>query len=1095
MATSSRNHEADIFRKAVRILDPHERANYLQQACYGDEKLKRRIETLVASDSGETGFLELDETKEPASGLPPEESFGNYRVLRFVGSGGTSDVYLGEQTQPFHQTAAIKILRTSHLQTKVATRFNKECDFLGSMNHPSIPKLFSTGISQSGLRYMAMEWVDGVPITQFCRERELSVRERIALFIKICLGVQHAHFKGVIHRDLKPGNILVSEYGAVAEPKIIDFGIAKSAVNRFDFRDDETQSHEVVGTLSYMSPEHLNRHQGADVDTRSDIYSLGVLLYELLTDKHPFSEEIHSAENLQEAAEVITEHVPICPSKQVAERTKEIARLSSNHATAREMRRDLDKIVLKMIEKSPDDRYGTISQVAEDLQCYLDFRPLSNCSSPIRVSIARWCQRNSLMMKLCSGLLLLAMALLGISGWAWRAQMNQRQLNERLSLMSDQLSDAQQAQEVLDHARSVLLPRATELAEKGDYVESFLHARELANKAELREDFVFRELWQNISATVSFPHLPDDTTVHMARSDGKNTTWVALGKTPLHFDVPKGYARIRLEHPDYVPRELGLNLSKESKLIQQEMLVSRAQQKSGMLFIPAASESMPDVFSGDLISHAFWVDECEVTNEEFLEFIVAGGYENGEYWQHLEMVRDGEAIAWTEAVSTFKDRTGNFGPANWTDGRFPEGEADFPVDGVSWFEAAAYATFRGKTLPSVQHWRFFSVSSEPQSVSRFCNFSGRISKVGDYSGTGFHGVKDVYGNVSEWCSNSSENGLQVLSGASADDPDYLFWAPKFVSPWERKTGNGFRCIVVEDLDEYEALSQQSIETRRHVDLNRHREPLSDLRQWYHYLADQPLHPVSIKSEEVKDRDRDYHHETIELDTVYDENRFNLHIFTPRHQRSKITLIYLPGIGRYNKPMFFSLANRSDIDVKFIDELTRKGHRVVYPIYQGCYERWVKRPSEHFRIDAASAQACWIQCVQDAMCALDYLETRDDVNSDEIVGLGFSNGADKLIAALAMDSRFDRATLLSVGYHNWHKDRPIIDTFQYTPHIHLPVLLVTGIHDNLYTYENSQIPLFSDLGSEDKLHVLMEGGHVPEINEVVTHVDHWLRDAR
>ncbi len=1097
MAASSNRKEADIFRKAVVILDAHERANYLRQACYGDEELKRRIELLVAADADETGFLKLDDTdmgeiNGSTEGRLPDESFGTYRSLRYVESGGTSDVYLGEQTQPYHQLAAIKILRPNHLQTKVAIRFQRECEFLGAMNHPSIPKLFNTGVSESGLPYMVMEWVDGIPITQYCRERELSIRDRVALFIKICQGIQYAHFKGVIHRDLKPGNILVSEYGAVAEPKIIDFGIAKSADRKLDLRGDKTQSHEVVGTLSYMSPEHLNHH--AEVDTRSDVFSLGVLLYEILTEEHPFSQEIKAAENLQEAVEVIAEHVPTCPSKRVATIAKGPPGISSNPAVFREIRRDLDRVVLKMIGKSPDDRYGTISQVAEDLQCYLDCRPLVHSSTPFRVSVLRYCQRNSVLMKVSCGLLLLAFALLGISVWAGQARVKEHRLSERLSLMNEQLSDAQQEQEVLDHLRASLLPRVIALAEKGDFLEAFLQIKGLSDKAVLQQDFVFRKMWQELSATVSFPQLPNGTTLHVARSEGKRTTWVRLGKTPSLFDVPKGYARIRLEHPDYIAREIGLDLSEDFEIIQKGLLEPREQNKPGMLFIPAASESMTEVFSGDLISHGFWVDQCEVTNEAFLEFIADGGYENGAYWQHLEIVRDGETINWREAVSMFKDRTGEPGPANWANGKFPDGEANFPVDGVSWYEAAAYATYRGKVLPSVQHWRFFSVSSDPQTVSRFCNFSGRISAVGAFSGTGYHGVKDVYGNVSEWCSNSNESGLRVLSGAAANDPDYLFWCPKVVSPWERKSGNGFRCIEVEDLGEYEALSRLPIENRRPVDLDRHRQPLSDLSRWYRYKTDQPLHPVIIQSEDVEGSRRDYHHETIELNTVYDESRFNIHIFTPRHRSSNITLIYLPGIGRYNKPMDFSLANRSDIDIKFIDELTGKGHRVVYPIYQGCYERWVKSPSEHFQVDAASAQASWIQCIQDAMCTLDYLETRDDVNPDRIIGLGFSIGADKLITTLAIDSRFDRAILLSVGYHNWQKDRPIIDAFQYTPHIDLPVLLVTGIHDNLYTYENSQIPLFKDLASQEKRHVLMEGGHVPEIGEVVTHVDRWLRVA-
>ena len=392
MSVCSKVKEADIFRKAVVILAPNERASYLRQACYGDDKLKRRIEKLLAADAEETGFLELDDTNlgernNSKFAQLPNQAFGSYRILKFVESGGTSDVYLGEQTQPYHQLAAIKILRANHLQTKVAIRFQRECEFLGEMSHPSIPKLFNAGISESGLPFMVMEWVDGNPITQFCRERELSVRDRISLFIKVCQGIQYAHAKSVIHRDLKPGNILVSEYGEVAEPRIIDFGIAKSADKKLDLSGDETQSHELVGTLSYMSPEHLNHH--TEVDTRSDIFSLGVLLYELLTDEHPFSQQIRTAENLQNALQVIAEHIPPCPSQLIATMVKGLPRASSNQAVCRALRRDVDKVVLKMLEKSPDDRYGTISQVSEDLQCYLDCRPLANCSMPLYAGALR----------------------------------------------------------------------------------------------------------------------------------------------------------------------------------------------------------------------------------------------------------------------------------------------------------------------------------------------------------------------------------------------------------------------------------------------------------------------------------------------------------------------------------------------------------------------------------------------------------------------------------------------------------------------------------------------------------------------------------
>jgi eukaryotic-like serine/threonine-protein kinase len=282
----------DIFFAVLEKGSPEERAAYLDEACAGDQDLRRRVDKMLAARAAAGSFLE-----QPAAGLvmtvdaPPGNEgpgtvIGPYKLLQQIGEGGMGAVFMAEQTQPVQRKVALKIIKPGMDSRQVIARFEAERQALALMDHPNIAKVLDAGTTDAGRPYFVMELVKGVPITQYCDEHHLTPKQRLELFVPICRAVQHAHQKGIIHRDLKPSNVMVCLYDGEPVPKVIDFGVAKAAGRKLTETTLFTEIGSVVGTLEYMSPEQAELNQ-LDVDTRSDVYSLGVLLYELLTGTTP----------------------------------------------------------------------------------------------------------------------------------------------------------------------------------------------------------------------------------------------------------------------------------------------------------------------------------------------------------------------------------------------------------------------------------------------------------------------------------------------------------------------------------------------------------------------------------------------------------------------------------------------------------------------------------------------------------------------------------------------------------------------------------------------------------------------------------------
>jgi serine/threonine protein kinase len=415
-----------IFGEAL-DREPRERAAYLDGACGGNATLRSSVEALLAAHDAAGGFLPPHDSPGEATEAArvreaPGALIGSYKLLEQIGEGGFGVVFMAEQERPMRRKVALKVIKPGMDTRQVIARFEAERQALALMDHPHIARVLDAGATESGRPYFVMELVRGVPITHYCDEHQLTLRERLALFVDVCQAVQHAHQKGIIHRDLKPSNVLVASHDGKPMVKVIDFGVAKATGHRLTDKTLFTGFAQMIGTPLYMSPEQAEL-SGLDIDTRSDIYSLGVLLYELLTGATPFDSRRLKQAAFDEVRRIIREEEPPKPSTRVSELGKS-GSIGGKVQTAQEhsatkakdgasrldsiaaqrgteprrlgqlLRGDLDWIVMKAMEKDRTRRYETANGLARDLQRYLADEAVEACSPSPAYRLRKLVRRN-----------------------------------------------------------------------------------------------------------------------------------------------------------------------------------------------------------------------------------------------------------------------------------------------------------------------------------------------------------------------------------------------------------------------------------------------------------------------------------------------------------------------------------------------------------------------------------------------------------------------------------------------------------------------------------------------------------------------------
>ncbi|MDB2318548.1 protein kinase [bacterium] len=462
--------EEAIFHFARDLTDTAKRSEYLQQVCGEDQELRERIQGLLDAHEKEQTFLKSNVafkstvTQAPAkvesgSIAKPGEEIGRFKLLQQIGEGGFGVVFMAEQHKPIRRKVALKVIKPGMDTKGVVARFEAERQALAMMDHPNIAKVLDGGTTDSGRPYFVMELVKGVPITDYCDQNQLSADQRLELFITVCKAIQHAHQKGIIHRDLKPSNILVALHDGTPVVKVIDFGVAKAVNQQLTDKTLYTAFGQMVGTPQYMSPEQAEI-SGLDIDTRSDVYSLGVILYELLTGSTPLETDRLRKAGYAEIQRLVKESEPQRPSTRLSTSGEKLTAIAKHRSVAPDrlsalIKGDLDWVVMKALEKDRNRRYSTPVELADDVNRYLTKEPVEAYPPSSVYKMKKFVRRNKGLVFAASAFAVIMITATTVSIWNWNAA----------------VAAKAEAEEALDDFREELFERGITAVFSGDDVD------------------------------------------------------------------------------------------------------------------------------------------------------------------------------------------------------------------------------------------------------------------------------------------------------------------------------------------------------------------------------------------------------------------------------------------------------------------------------------------------------------------------------------------------------------------------------------------------------------------------------------------------
>ena len=965
------------------------------------------------------------------TGVATGETISHYRVIAEIGAGGMGVVYKAEDLR-LGRFVALKFLPPQLMQNEDAKRrLFEEARAASALDHANVCPIYDIEETADGRVFLSMAYCDGETLKHRLDRGPLPPAEAVHLALQIARGLARAHQNGIVHRDVKPGNVMVTSEG---EARLLDFGIAKLTGG-----GDLTRTGTTLGTIAYMSPEQV---RDGYADEQSDVWSLGVVLYEMLTGRRPFAGATD-----YEMLQAIVEH----------------------HASAITavpgVTGDLAQVVARALEKDRNRRYANAGEMLHALEA---------CVHPpaagVKADAGPMPGGGRRTLGVLGGIAIVLLALAAL--WAWRSSGTR-------------------------WARNVALPEILRLADLDRYGEAYLLAAQA--EARLGADPVLSSVWPRISRELSITTTPEGADVSFRLVGGDN--WHPLGKTPIDkARVPLGVFEWRFEKAGLEPVEVVRATELRGLLPGVEdtvTLLASGSRPEGMVAVPVGPAGIRLTLTGfnyntSVPAPDYFIDQHEVTNVEFKGFVDAGGYSKREYWTE-PFVRDGQTLDWEAAMAVFRDRTGRPGPATWQGGSYPSGQEQIPITGVSWYEAAAYAAFHGKHLPTIYHWTHAARPDLGDAITRTSNF-GTVgpAPIGVPRGLGPYGTYDMAGNVKEWVWNQQAGAdRHYILGGAWNDPDYQFLYSDSRSAFDRSDTNGFRCLTyANDAAPPASLAGPIAQPSRDYATE---QPVGDAA--YQIYVDQYAYdrtPFEARVEATHDDSPHWRHELVTIAAAYGGERLPIHLYLPKNVKAPYqTVLYFPGSGAIRAKSSAPLVS----DPAGTDFVIMSGRALAFPVYKNTYERGDPRVTSSWP-EATRAYATWVQqLVTDARRTLDYLETRPDVDRGRLAYYGTSWGGRLGPITIALDSRLKAGVLLMGGLGSG-TPAPEADSFNFAPRVRVPILMLNGDQDFIFPLQTSQQPLFQALGTPaaDKRHVLYPGGHeifATQRSQVIQEVVSWL----